>query len=168
MQNDENAGRAVVSKRTADIVVALLLVVVGGIVMADSVRLGAGWSSDGPESGYFPFYVGLLIVISSIGTIVLALLNRSSGRGAFVERAQLRDVSKVLIPTAIFVVFIGIIGIYVAGAIFIAAFMRWIGRFRWHTIAVISLAVPFALFVLFEIWFLVPLPKGPIEAYLGY
>ena len=33
---------------------------------------------------------------------------------------------------------------------------------------IVSVAVPGALFALFEIWFLLPLPKGPIEALFGY
>jgi hypothetical protein len=167
MRQDEQPG-GTVSKRTADIVVALLLIGIGGLVMFDSLRAGAAWTDEGPQTGYFPFYIGLLIVLASIGTIGLALLGRAGSGAAFVERAQLRDVLKVLVPSAVFVAFIGLIGIYVSGALFIAGFMRWLGRFRWHTIAVVALAVPFALFLLFEVWFLVPLPKGPLEEWLGY
>jgi hypothetical protein len=168
MQHEEETGGGLVSMRTADIVVALILVGVGIVVMIDSVRLGMGWGEYGPEAGYFPFYVGLLIVGASIGTVALALFGRAQSRGVFVERAQLRDVLKVLVPTAVFVALIGVIGIYVASALFIGTFMRWLGRFSWHTIVIVSVAVPFALFLLFEIWFLVPLPKGPLEDFLGY
>ena len=168
MQHQDQGGEELISKRTADIVVALLLVGVGGLVIYDSLRLGIGWAADGPQSGYFPFYIGVILVLVSLGTIGLALFGRDQRGGAFVERAQLRDVLKVLVPAAIFVALIGFIGIYVASALFIAVFMRWLGRFRWRTVAVVSLAVPFAFFLLFEIWFLVPLPKGPLEAFLGY
>lgn len=168
MQQQDQAGSVLVSKRKADIVVALLFVGVGALVIYDSLRLGIGWASDGPQSGYFPFYIGVFMVLASVGTIAIALLGRDRGAGAFVERAQLRDVLKVLAPTAVFVALIGFIGIYVSSALFIAAFMRWLGKFRWRTIAIVALAVPFAFFVLFEIWFLVPLPKGPLEDFLGY
>jgi putative tricarboxylic transport membrane protein len=168
MQHQDQGGSELVSKRKADIVVALLLAAVGGLVIYDSFRLGMGWASDGPQSGYFPFYIGLILVVASLGTIAVALFGRDQSDGAFVERSQLRDVLKVLAPTAIFVALIGFIGIYVASALFIAAFMRWLGKFRWRTIAIVALAVPFAFFLLFEIWFLVPLPKGPLEDFLGY
>jgi hypothetical protein len=75
---------------------------------------------------------------------------------------------KVLLPAGVFVFLIGFIGIYVSSALFIGAFMRWLGRFPWHTIVLVSVCVPLALFLLFEIWFLVPLPKGPLEDFLGY
>lgn len=168
MQHEEYGGDGWVSQRKADIVVALILAGIGGIVIMDSLRLGMGWTEYGPDSGYFPFYIGLAMVISSVGTIILTLRRRSSSEGSFVERAQLRDVMKVLIPTTLFVVMIGFIGIYVSSVLFIGAFMRWLGRFPWTTIAMVSIGVPVALFMLFEIWFLVPLPKGPLEDFLGY
>ena len=168
MQQEEESDNGLVSTRTADIVVALMLVGIGAVVMIDSLRLGMGWGEYGPEPGYFPFYVGLLIVGASLGTVCIAVLARARSRGIFVARDQLRDVLKVLVPAAVFVAMIGVIGIYVASALFIGAFMRWLGRFSWHTIALVAVAVPFALFLLFEIWFLVPLPKGPLEDFLGY
>ena len=168
MQHEEKAGGGLVSKRKADVVVALILAGAGVLVIIDSLRLGMGWAADGPQSGYFPFYIGLLLVVTSLGTIGVTLFGRDQSRGVFVERAQFRDVLKVLVPTAVFVALIGFIGIYVASALFIGAFMRWLGRFRWRTIIIVAVSVPFALFLLFEIWFLVPLPKGPLEDFLGY
>jgi putative tricarboxylic transport membrane protein len=168
MQQQDQGGVELVSKRAADIVVALLMAGAGGLVIYDSLRLGMGWAADGPQSGYFPFYIGVILVLASFGTIAIALFGRDQRNGTFVERGQLRDVLKVLIPAAVFVALIGFIGIYVSSALFIAAFMRWLGKFRWRTIAIVSLAVPFAFFMLFEIWFLVPLPKGPLEDFLGY
>jgi putative tricarboxylic transport membrane protein len=168
MQQEEQPVDALVSKRKADLVVALILAGAGVLVIVDSLRLGMGWGEYGPASGYFPFYIGLAMVVASLGTIGITLLGRDQGGGAFVGRSQLRDVLKVLVPAGVYVALIGILGIYVASALFIGAFMRWLGRFRWRTIAIVAAAVPFALFLLFEIWFLVPLPKGPLEDFLGY
>src|SRR5262245_58521595 len=168
MKHEDETSDTLVSNRSADIVVALILVAVGGLVIADSLRLGIGWAEDGPSSGYFPFYTGLLIVLSSLCTIVLALLGRFKNKGSFVGRGQLGDVLKVFVPTAIYVGLIGFIGIYVASALFIAVFMRWLGRFRWPAIIAVSIGVPLAIFLIFELWFLLPLPKGPLEDALGY
>jgi uncharacterized membrane protein (DUF485 family) len=74
----------------------------------------------------------------------------------------------VLVPTAIYVALIPWIGIYVASIILIAFFMKWLGRYHWPLVAAVSLGVPLAVFLIFERWFLLPLPKGPIEAYLGF
>ncbi len=168
MQDQENTKDGLVSNRSVDIVVALILAGIGVLVIVDSLRLGAGWAEDGPQSGYFPFYIGLAIILASFGTIAVTLFGRNRTRGIFVERGQLLHVLKVLIPTVIFVALVGFIGIYVASAFFIGGSMRWLGKFRWRIVVAVSVAVPFALFLLFEIWFLVPLPKGPLEDFLGY
>jgi putative tricarboxylic transport membrane protein len=168
MQDQEHTGGGLVSTRAVDIVVALIMVGIGALVMVDSLRLGAGWAGDGPQSGYFPFYIGLIIVVVSLGTVALVVFGRKQNRDAFVHSVQLRHVLRVFAPTVAFIALVGFIGIYVASVFFIGASMRWLGRFRWRTIVIVSLAVPFALFLLFEIWFLVPLPKGPLEDFLGY
>ncbi|HET6619290.1 MAG TPA: tripartite tricarboxylate transporter TctB family protein [Dongiaceae bacterium] len=167
-QDEESNDNGLVSTRAADVVVALILIGLGALVVTDSLRLGIGWGEYGPKSGYFPFYTGLAIILASLGTIGVTLLRRGKAHGYFVSRGQVVHVLKVFVPSAVYVLLIGFIGIYVASAIFIAGFMRWIGRFRWLTIIVVSLAVPFCLFLMFEIWFKVPLPKGPLENLLGY
>ena len=155
-----------VTTRTMELITAAILMVIGVTVMSDSLRIGAGWDSNGPRSGYFPFYIGLLIVVSSAGTFAIAIF--SGNRKSFVARAAFRSVLQVLVPTIVFGALIAFLGIYAASAVFIAYFMIRMGDFPWPTIAGVSLGVPIALFMLFEVWVLVPLPKGPIEALLGY
>jgi putative tricarboxylic transport membrane protein len=154
--------------RTMDVIVAAILMAVGAVVMVSSYKLGAGWSPTGPESGYFPFYIGALILLSSTITLLITCFSKSPDRTPFVEPKQFQRVLQVLIPSFIFVMAIRHIGIYVAGGLFIACFMWWLGKYPLSKVAIVSVLVPVALFVLFEVWFLVPLPKGPLEAALGY
>jgi hypothetical protein len=155
-----------ISTRTMELVIAGILMVIGGVVMWDSWRLGAGWDSNGPQSGYFPFYIGALILISSTGVFAVAIV--STVKSAFVEHDQFRMVLQVFVPSAVYCGLIAVLGIYVASAVFIAYFMVWMDDYPVLTTAAVSLGVPAFLFALFEIWFLVPLPKGPIEEFFGY
>ncbi|GGF88158.1 hypothetical protein GCM10007301_55080 [Azorhizobium oxalatiphilum] len=157
-----------VTRRTMDIVVALLFMGLAGLVMADSWRIGARWASDGPQAGYFPFYVGLIMMVASVTTLLQNLLTRHPDRANFVDRSQFRSVLQVLVPTIAYVVLIAFIGLYVASAIFIAFFMWWLGKYKPLLIVPVAIGVPLVLFVMFEVWFLVPLPKGPLETALGY
>jgi putative tricarboxylic transport membrane protein len=163
---NHNDHQAAVSRRTMDVVVALLFIAVGVLVVVDSMRVGFRWGSDGPQAGYFPFYIGLIIIGASVANLVRAIMRDPNG--VFVERGQLALVMQVLVPTSIFVAAVTWLGMYVSAALFIAVFMGWLGRYPAWKIAPVAIAVPIALFVLFEIWFLVPLPKGPIEDLLGY
>jgi putative tricarboxylic transport membrane protein len=157
-----------VSNRTMELVVAGLFIAAAMLVMYDNWRIGARWAEDGPQAGYFPFYIGLIMFIASAVTFAVNLLARAGASSNFVDRSQLKQVLQVLVPTIAFVILIGFLGIYVAAAIFITFFMWWLGKYPIYRIAPIALFVPLFLFVMFEIWFLVPLPKGPLETALGY
>ena len=148
-------------------VVAALFLLLGAIVVWDSVRLGARWADDGPQAGYFPFYIGLLVCASSAVNLVTAALKKRAADKAFVEVAQLKLVLSVLIPSFVYVALVAWLGIYVASAIFIAFFMRWLGKYPWWKVVAVSLGNSVVFFLIFEIWFKVPLPKGPLENLLG-
>ncbi len=152
--------------RTADVTTALLLMAGSLLVLWDSVRIGVGWSTDGPKSGFFPFWLALALLICCVVIVVQAI--RRVDRTPFVSREAVGPVLKVLVPALAFVLAIHVIGLYVAAALYMALYMRWIGRHSWGAVVLISIAFPVVTFVVFEIWFLVPMPKGPLEAWLGY
>ena len=163
--------RPAVTTRTMEIVVALLFLLFGGVVAFDSYRMGARWAEDGPQSGYFPFYIGLIICVSSMVTLLQVLAGSAAkSNGAFVERGQLKSVLSVLVPAALYVLCIQLIGIYIASTVYIAVFMVWLGKYSWFKGAALGLAASVAFFAMFEIWFKVPLPKGMLDAlrFLGY
>lgn len=166
-KNQSAAGEYLVSYRTVDVAVGLLFMLTACVVMGDSWRIGARWVG-GPQAGYFPFYIGLIMFIASLGTVILGLLNKKPNLNTFVEKSQLWSVLRVLIPAAIFVGLIPYIGLYVSGALFIIIFMMWIGKYSIVKAVPIAVGVPLFLFFLFEQWFLIPLPKGPVENFLGY
>jgi hypothetical protein len=166
-----NDGRSVVSTRTMEAIVAALLFAFGATFVYQSVELGFRWASDGPQSGYFPFYVALIICGSSLTVFVNALRGKAGRRDeSFVERGQLWKVMQVLIPAAIFVLGVQLIGIYVSSAIYIALFMRFLGKYSWVKSVLIAAIICVTLFFMFEIWFQVPLYKGTwdLTSWTGY
>ena len=165
----EGGARGDVPTRWVELVVALLIMVGGAVVIMDSLRVGIAWAEDGPMAGYFPFFIGCVLVLTAgwIAGRTLVQWRKLAGK-TFVSQIELRPVLSMLLPTIAYVFLIYLIGIYVASAIYIAAFMMWQGKFRALPALVASVGVPVALFLLFEVWFLVPLPKGPIEHLLGY
>jgi hypothetical protein len=152
--------------RAANIVTASLLLALGGLVLLDSVRMGSRWGQDGPQSGFVPFWLAAILVVACAVNIAQAAFRPSEG--PFVGPGRLAPVLKVLLPAVGLVVLAAYLGLYVASAIYMALYMRWVGRYSWAA----SIGLPFAIllltFVVFERWFLVPLPKGPLEAWLGY
>jgi hypothetical protein len=153
--------------RTADVVCGLFLGVVGLVVLFEGLRLGIGWSTDGPRPGFFVFYLGVALLVSAGAAVVLAASRRSDAR-PFLGRGQLGSVATVFVPAVLMVGLTQVIGLYVSGALYLATYMRWIGRHSWVVILLVAIGVPVVTFFVFEVWFLVPLPKGPLETRLGY
>ena len=163
---DPQDSAPLVSVRTMNIVVATILMITAGIVITDSVRLGFGWTAEGPAPGYFPFYMGLFLILASVVNLVKAV--RARELQAFVTTPALRRVLAVLLPLVAYVAVLTYIGIYVASAVYIALFMWRFGNYALVRGAIVGIAIAVALFLMFEVWFLVPLPKGPVESMLGY
>jgi hypothetical protein len=159
-----------ISMRATELVVAALLFVAGAVVVYDSYRLGSKWGSDGPQSGYFPFYIGLLICISSVINFAQALMARRMDPEIFVAWGPFKLVLTVLIPAAVYVLGVKYIGIYLASAIYIAIFMAWLGKYSWLRSIAVGVAVNVSFFLMFEVWFKVPLYKGDLDPLrlLGY
>jgi putative tricarboxylic transport membrane protein len=152
--------------RAADLTTALVLIALGVVVIVDALRLGIGWGMEGPQSGFFPFWLAVgMVVISAI--IFLQALARTT-RGVFATAAQLRPVLTVLLPATAMVLIMEGLGLYVASALYLAFYMRWVGRHAWPTIVALAIGIPIVTFVVFEQWFLVPMPKGPLETWLGF
>ncbi len=148
--------------RKADMVVALLLASIGLIVMVDSVRLGFLWGRNGPESGFFPFHLGLGTIICS--TLILRKVIRQYKNGGAGKRlmpeGSLKPILWVLVPATGMVVITEFVGLHVAAALYLAFYMRAVGRIGWVTTIAISLLVPISLYIAFDKLFLVPLPQG--------
>jgi putative tricarboxylic transport membrane protein len=159
-----------IQMRWMELVVAGLFVLAGAIVIKDSFRTGFRWGTDGPEPGYFPFYIGLILVVGAIWVAVQTLMTwkKEGGEESFASHEEFSLVLKMLIPTVIYVVVLIFLGLYVASILFIAFFMIWQGKYSYFKSFVVGVSVCAILFALFELWFLVPLPKGPIEALFGY
>ena len=152
--------------KRADTLTALLLFAVALAVIWEGRRLGFGWSTDGPESGFFPFYLGLGLAVCSIVSLLQAQVMSPAKR--FIEPGKLAPVAKVALPAVVMVGLIHVVGLYIATALYMALYMRWIGRHSWLLVVVLSVGIPVGTFLVFEKWFLVPMPKGPIESWLGY
>ena len=153
-----------------DAVVAFLVMLMGGLVIYGSRKLGSGWTSDGPGSGYFPFYIGLILLISGLGILYQALFFKKKNTDVFVDGEQFKRVISVLLPAGVYVLGVQFIGIYIASLIYIALFMVILGKFSWIKSIIAAFAVNALFFMMFEVWFKVPLFKGDYNmlGFLGY
>jgi hypothetical protein len=165
-ETSHSSGGTGPSHRTVEIGVALFMALLAVIGIIGGLRVGIGWGPEGPKAGFFPFYISL-IVLGSCAVNLVNVLREFTGREVFATWEQLRQVLSIIIPTTVYVFAVPVIGMYLASGLLIGVFMKWLGRYSWPMVLAIAVAVPIITFIMFERWFLVSLPKGPIENWLG-
>ncbi|WOH68162.1 tripartite tricarboxylate transporter TctB family protein [Bradyrhizobium sp. BWA-3-5] len=157
----------VTSVRVVDVVVSLVLLALAITLGFDNWRTGAGWETTGPQPGYFPFYLSVILGGASLYGLVAAFLSRTEATESFVTRAQLRRVMAVFVPTLLFVLVTQFLGLYVASFLLISGFMRLVGKIAWWKSLLTAFVFTAAMFVTFDVAFDVIMPKGPLEAAFG-
>jgi putative tricarboxylic transport membrane protein len=158
----------VTSVRVVDVAVSLLLIALAATLGYDNWRTGISWDSTGPQAGYFPFYLSVILTGASLYGLVASFLSRKEAAETFVTRAQLWRVMAVFVPTLLFCLATQFLGLYVASFLLIAAFMRMVGRIALWKSLLTAFLFTAIMFVTFDIAFDVIMPKGPLEAAFGY
>ncbi len=164
----ERPSKTLLTRFGMEMAMASATALAGAVVVFGAREFGTGWGDAGPQPGYFPFYVGLVIVIASCGVLIETALNREAKRAkTFLTREQAVRVLVFLGPIVAFVLLAVLLGLYVALVASLTATMVLQGRYRlWQALAV-SLSAAVGCYAVFEIWFKVPLLKGPLEAFLN-
>ena len=156
--------------RTADIVTGAIIMVFGLLVVFDSVRLGFGWEENGPQAGFYPFVMGMIMVIGCIIIIIQAIQRKGVARSdkPFIPREAVKPVLQVVIPATLMVAATEYIGLYLAAAIYMGIYMRWIGKHTWKAVLPIAIIVPSVTWYVFEKLFLIPMPQGSLMGWLPF
>jgi hypothetical protein len=148
--------------RRADIIVGLGMMLVGIIALGDAIRMGFGWGISGPEAGFFPFYMGLGILICTIFIVVKAIKSyRKDGLGKpLIQEGGLVQILWILIPAIGVFLLTELIGLHLATVFYLAFNIRVLGKMSWVKVILISVLVPLSMFIVFDKVFLIPLPEG--------
>lgn len=157
--------------RKADVVCAFVLIAIGALAVFDARRYGVfGWGPAGPEPGLYPFLLGVGIIAGSLIVLgrTLGGYLRSEKDESFIPRGALKPVLSVAVPAAGMVFLMQFIGLYLAAGLYLAVYMRWIGKHRWITVVAVSVLLPLSGYLVFEKWFLIPLPEGSLTGHLGF
>jgi len=155
------------SHRTVEIAVALLTLVFGILILVGSLQVGINWGVEGPKPGFFPFYISLLIIVAGIYNLAQATALGGIKSGLFSSWEQLRRVMSVVVPTTVYVALVPFLGMYVSSILLIGVFMMWLGNYSPWKALPIAVGVPAVVYIVFERYFQIALPKGPVEYWLG-
>jgi putative tricarboxylic transport membrane protein len=166
-EENPTAAQPVVGMRSVEVVVYLILLGAALLLGYDNWRTGMSWEADGPQAGYFPFYLSALLGAASVYGLVSKLMEGGAS-DAFVTREQFRRVMQVFVPTLLFCLFMQWLGLYVASFLLITGFMWVIGRIALWKSLLAGVLFSLIMFLTFDVAFDVIMPKGPLEAAFGY
>lgn len=155
-----------VTRLAAEVFAALLTLALSVAIALGARGDGIGWTANGPDAGTFPFYVGLIVGAASLGNLVVAF-RRNDRAAVFLDALKARRIAAFGVPMLLFVGASVALGFYVATVLYLAGVMRVQGRYRWITSIAVAVGCAAFFFLVLEVWFKVPLRKGPIEAALG-
>jgi putative tricarboxylic transport membrane protein len=167
MSDPSHAAESGPSQRVIEILFALGTLTFGIVVLIGSFQVGIDWGVEGPKPGFFPFYLSLFIIGASLYNLAQFTVLGGSKPGVFSSWEQLRRVLSVVLPASAYVALVPFLGMYVSSILLIAVFMMWLGGYNaWKTLP-IAVGVPLVAYIVFERYFQIPLPKGPVEYWLG-
>jgi hypothetical protein len=144
--------------KSAEIVVSVGFLVLAAIVVRETVRMGAGWGSSGPQPGFFPTIAALVMAVSALVTLLRA--TRSPGKPLFESREHAISVVKVGAPLCAAIAGVQFLGLYIVTALYMGFFSWWFGRHRWPVALLAAVVLPLVLFFTFERGFRISLPKS--------
>jgi hypothetical protein len=148
---------------------ALVLLALAGLVAREAIRLDIGWGDIGPKGGFFPFWLAVLLALSSLTVLVKSLSGRPTGEPKpFLPEKRVAPLLTVALPIALTVPSIAVLGFYMTAFFYLSLYIWWTGKRHWLLTLSVSILFPLAIYLIFEKWFLIPLPKGMMEPYLPF
>lgn len=147
--------------RIADLFVALLLLAFGVAVVIQAKSVGAGWIRGRPEAGFIPYWLGIALISLCLFVLAQTLWRwKRTGEPFFTNSEGMWSVVKVASTALLALPLIYYAGFYAASAIYLLIYTRWVGKHRWHSTVLISIGIPVGLYIVFERWLLILLPRG--------
>lgn len=152
--------------RIADLLVALLLLAFGVGVIVQAEWVGTGWLRGRPESGFIPYWLGVAFIFFCLLVLAEVLWRwRRTTEPFFADREGMWSVVKVASTALLVLPLIYYAGFYAASAIYLLIYTRWVGKHRWHSTVLISIGIPIGLYIVFERWLLILLPRGVYDLF---
>ncbi len=134
------------------------------LVIFESFRLGFGWEEmSGPQAGFVPFYLALLMFLSSAFIFYLAWKDKKKeDDNFFINRQGMMEAMKIASTSLLFTVIIVYAGVYFAILIFSPIFVRWLGKHNWPTVIAFTIGITLAIYFGMEVGLKIPLPRSSL------
>ena len=134
------------------------------LVMIECFRLGFGWDEmSGPQAGFVPFYLAMLMILSSLFIFYLGWKGeKKEDDNFFINREGMMEAIKIAATALLFTIILVFAGVYFAMLIFAPIFVRWLGKHNWPTVIMFTIGITLAIYFGMEVGLKIHLPRSPL------
>jgi putative tricarboxylic transport membrane protein len=148
--------------RRADRIGAALLLVFGIWFAAVGALRYRYWDANGPGSGFFPLWLGVVLAVLATLLLVSAVRQPDPGPAWLPRGHGAARLVAVVGATALFIVVMPVLGMTLGTLLFMAGLLRVLEGHSWRTTLAVSVGVTAANWALFVWWLRVPFPTGVV------
>ena len=146
--------------RHVEIATVCVLLLLSALLFYEAIRLGPGWGESGPDPGFFPFVLTILLLLGTAGVLYVNVYRHPADRRFFEVSQEVVDLLKVGLPILIVVAMIRWLGLYASSGLYLGLFMAWYGRFRWYWALLGAIAFPLLMWLLLRQGFNISMPMS--------
>jgi putative tricarboxylic transport membrane protein len=126
------------------------------------------WSSFGPDEGFFPFTIAILIIALSLALIIKSFIsNRHQKKEELLEKKEIKSVNIFRVSSyAAMMTLVGFliesIGFLVSSTLFMIIILKYVEGKSWKITILVGFGTIIVSYLIFVYFLRVPLPKGYI------
>lgn len=147
----------------ADLAVAVAFMVVAALIIQQGVKLGPGWGDSGPEPGFFPFSLAMLMGLGGLAIVIQGVIHgvrRTASSAFFEDREEITELFRVGVPIAAAIAAVPVFGLYLMTALYTWLFSWWHGRFRWYSSVFAGVVIPVVMYAILDQGLRIPMPRS--------
>jgi putative tricarboxylic transport membrane protein len=153
--------------RKADLLMAIVMGFFSVYLMWKSTELEIGWiDEEGPGGGAFSFWLSGAMLLCCVWIIVRSVRREtavSRSTEQFISLPAFKTVAAVVLALTAMVGLTHWIGMYLSIPLFLAFYLRVLGKHSWLQTGLVVVITPVVTFLFFEIALRKTLPKGFTE-----
>jgi membrane protease YdiL (CAAX protease family) len=146
--------------RAVETALIIVFLILGVVIVNESVRLGPTWGETGPQAGFFLFVLSIAMIVGTLSVAYLNAYRNPDMRPFFEVSQEVEDLLKVGLPILGLVIAIPFLGLYLSSGLYLAFFMAWYGKFRWYSALAGGIILPAVLWMMLREGFNISMPMS--------
>lgn len=148
--------------REKDRISSIVLLIIGVILSLASMKIGLG-TIHAPGSGFWPFFAGVFLSLSTLPTLIRASLEKKSKEASLQELINFWKVVKVIIAFFAYTLLLSKLGYVIGTFLLMLFFLRGVETMSWKWTLIMTILTVLSSYVIFDVWLQCMFPVGLVD-----